>query len=202
MTKAIEAQNAQVASAASAPNRAASRTRSPRWCWSRDSSNHPTSSAPSCCAPTPTAPRCACATSPASRWAAGYQFTTRLNGRPSAGLSVLLSPTGNALATANAVQAKMEELSKFFPSNIKYEIPYDITPVVEASIKKVIMTLIEAVAGLRGDVPVSAEHPTPSSRPWSSRWRCLAAVSRCCCRTFHQHADPVRDGARHRHSRR
>ena len=75
----------------------------------------------------------------------GYQFTTRLNGRPSAGLSVLLSPTGNALATANAVQAKMEELSKFFPSNIKYEIPYDITPVVEASIKKVIMTLIEAV---------------------------------------------------------
>src|SRR3954463_8483660 len=29
--------------------------------------------------------------------------------------------------------------------NIKYEIPYDITPVVEASIKKVIITLIEAV---------------------------------------------------------
>jgi multidrug efflux pump len=75
----------------------------------------------------------------------GYQFTSRLNGQPTAGLSVLLAPTGNALATANAVQAKMEELSKFFPSNIKYEIPYDITPVVEASIKKVIITLIEAV---------------------------------------------------------
>ncbi len=74
-----------------------------------------------------------------------YQFTTRLNGQPSAGLSVLLAPTGNALATANAVQAKMAELSKFFPPNIKYEIPYDITPVVEASIKKVILTLIEAV---------------------------------------------------------
>src|SRR3981189_2724311 len=75
----------------------------------------------------------------------GYQFPSRLNGQPSGGLSVLLAPTGNALATANAVQAKMEELSKFFPSNIKYEIPYDITPVVEASIKKVIITLIEAV---------------------------------------------------------
>jgi multidrug efflux pump len=75
----------------------------------------------------------------------GYQFTTRLNGQPSAGLSVLLSPTGNALATANAVKAKMEQLSQFFPANIKYEIPYDITPVVEASIEKVIMTLIEAV---------------------------------------------------------
>ena len=74
-----------------------------------------------------------------------YQFTTRLNGKPSAGLSVMLAPTGNALATANAVKAKMEELSKFFPSNIKYEIPYNITPVVEASIKKVITTLIEAM---------------------------------------------------------
>src|SRR5262249_54999871 len=74
-----------------------------------------------------------------------YQFTTRLNGKPSAGLSVLLSPTGNALATANAVEAKMKELSKFFPANIAYDIPYNITPVVEASIKKVLTTLAEAV---------------------------------------------------------
>jgi multidrug efflux pump len=74
-----------------------------------------------------------------------YQFTTRLNGQPVAGLSVLLSPSGNALATATAVKAKMAELAKFFPANIKYEIPYDITPVVEASIRKVITTLIEAV---------------------------------------------------------
>ena len=70
-----------------------------------------------------------------------YQFTTRQNGKPTAGLSVLLAPTGNALATANAVKAKMAELSNFFPANIKYDIPYDITPVVEASIQKVLMTL-------------------------------------------------------------
>ncbi|MDO8978517.1 MAG: efflux RND transporter permease subunit [Afipia sp.] len=75
----------------------------------------------------------------------GYQFTTRLNGKPSAGLSVLLSPTGNALATASAVEAKMKDLSKYFPSNITYDIPYNITPVVEASISKVVTTLIEAV---------------------------------------------------------
>ena len=74
-----------------------------------------------------------------------YQFTTRLNGKPTAGLSVLLAPTGNALATATAVKAKMEELSQFFPANIKYDIPYNITPVVEASIEKVLMTLVEAV---------------------------------------------------------
>jgi multidrug efflux pump len=74
-----------------------------------------------------------------------YQFNTRLNGKPTAGLSVLLSPTGNALATASAIEAKMKELSRFFPSNISYEIPYDITPVVKASIKRVLMTLVEAV---------------------------------------------------------
>ncbi|MBR2819976.1 MAG: multidrug efflux RND transporter permease subunit [Reyranella sp.] len=75
----------------------------------------------------------------------GYQFTTRLNGKPTAGLSVLLSPTGNALATASAVEAKMKELSRFFPANISYQIPYNITPVVKASIQKVVITLIEAV---------------------------------------------------------
>jgi len=75
----------------------------------------------------------------------GYQFTTRLNGKPTAGLSVLLSPTGNALATASAVEAKMKELSRFFPANIAYDIPYNITPVVKASIEKVLSTLVEAV---------------------------------------------------------
>ncbi len=74
-----------------------------------------------------------------------YQFQTRSNGKSTAGLSVLLSPTGNALATASAVEAKMKELSRFFPANIAYDIPYNITPVVKASIEKVLSTLVEAV---------------------------------------------------------
>jgi len=74
-----------------------------------------------------------------------YQFTTRLNGKPTAGLSVLLAPGANALATASAVKTKLDELSKYFPDTIKYQIPYDITPVVEASIEKVLHTLIEAI---------------------------------------------------------
>ena len=74
-----------------------------------------------------------------------YQFTTRRNGEPVAGLSVLLAPRANALATATAVRAKMEALSQFFPPDIKYDISYDITPVVVASIKKVLTTLAEAV---------------------------------------------------------
>ena len=75
----------------------------------------------------------------------GYQFTTRLNGKPSAGLSVLLSPSGNALATAKAVKAKMDELARFFPPNIRYDIPYNITPVIDASIAKVLPPWSEAV---------------------------------------------------------
>src|ERR1700744_5154722 len=74
-----------------------------------------------------------------------YQFQTRSNGKSTAGLSVLLSPTGNALATASAVESKMKELSRFFPANITYENPYNITPVVKASIEKVLSTLVEAV---------------------------------------------------------
>ena len=82
----------------------------------------------------------------ASRSAASaISSTPASNGKPTAGLSVLMSPTGNALATASAVEEKMKELSRFFPANISYEIPYNITPVVEASIKKVLTTLVEAV---------------------------------------------------------
>ena len=56
-----------------------------------------------------------------------------------------LAPGGDALATASAIEAKMKELSRFFPANITYEIPYNITPVVKASINKVLSTLLEAV---------------------------------------------------------
>ena len=77
--------------------------------------------------------------------AESYNFSTRMNGQPAAGIGVQLSPTGNALATSQAVRDRMEELAEFFPPGIEYSIPYDTTPFVEVSIKKVIHTLIEAV---------------------------------------------------------
>ncbi|MFC0220401.1 multidrug efflux RND transporter permease subunit [Pseudochelatococcus lubricantis] len=75
-----------------------------------------------------------------------YNFSSRLNGKPSAAAAIQLSSTGNAVATANAVKAKMAELSRFFPAGIAYSIPYDTSPFVTASIEKVIHTLLEAVA--------------------------------------------------------
>ncbi len=74
-----------------------------------------------------------------------YNFSTRLNGQPSAGVGVQLSPTGNALATATAVKARMEQLARFFPPGLKYEIPYDTSPFVRVSIEKVMHTLLEAM---------------------------------------------------------
>ncbi|OHV77095.1 efflux RND transporter permease subunit [Rhizobium sp. LCM 4573] len=74
-----------------------------------------------------------------------YNFTTRLNGQPSAAVAIQLSSTGNAVAVSEAVQAKMEELKRFFPSGVEYSVPYDTSPFVSASIEKVIHTLIEAV---------------------------------------------------------
>ncbi len=75
-----------------------------------------------------------------------YNFSTRLNGKPTASAAIQLSSTGNAVATATAVKAKMQELSRFFPQGIEYSVPYDTSPFVTASIEKVIHTLIEAVA--------------------------------------------------------
>ncbi len=74
-----------------------------------------------------------------------YNFASRLNGKPAAAIGVQMSATGNALATSEAVNAKMKELAKFFPKGLTYEIPYDTTPFVKASIEKVLHTLAEAI---------------------------------------------------------
>jgi multidrug efflux pump len=74
-----------------------------------------------------------------------YAFSTWLNNQPTAAIGVQLTSTGNAIQTSAAIAAKMEELSKFFPEGISYSIPYDTAPFVEASIEKVVHTLIEAV---------------------------------------------------------
>ncbi|WP_134681811.1 efflux RND transporter permease subunit [Paracoccus ravus] len=74
-----------------------------------------------------------------------YSFSSRINGKPAAAIGIQLSTTGNALNTSEAVHAKMEELSRFFPQGITHSIPYDTTPFVEASIEKVLHTLVEAM---------------------------------------------------------
>ena len=75
-----------------------------------------------------------------------YATSARLNGKPSTGIGVQLSPSGNALATAEAVRAKMHELEKYFPPGMQWKIPYDSSRFVRISIEQVAKTLLEAVA--------------------------------------------------------
>lgn len=77
--------------------------------------------------------------------AQAYATSARLNGKPSTGVGVQLSPSGNALATADAVRAKMTELEAFFPEGMSWSIPYDSSRFVKISIQQVAITLAEAV---------------------------------------------------------
>ncbi|MCX5591669.1 efflux RND transporter permease subunit [Alcaligenes endophyticus] len=74
-----------------------------------------------------------------------YQFGARLNGQPTAAFAISLSPDANALETAKGIKQQMEELSKYFPEGIRYDIPYDTSPYIDASITQVVHTLLEAM---------------------------------------------------------
>ena len=74
-----------------------------------------------------------------------FLATARFNGKPTAALAIKLAPGANALDTANAVKAELQELSEFFPEGLTVVFPYDTTPFVSISIKAVVQTLIEAV---------------------------------------------------------
>ena len=77
--------------------------------------------------------------------AQAYATSARLNGKPSTGIGVQLSPSGNALATADAVRERLTELERFFPEGMSWTIPYDSSRFVKISIQQVAMTLLEAV---------------------------------------------------------
>lgn len=77
--------------------------------------------------------------------AQSYGTRARLNGQPSTGIGVQLSPTGNALQTATAVKKRLDELSRYFPDGVKATIPFDSSRFVSISIQQVVITLLEAV---------------------------------------------------------
>ena len=74
-----------------------------------------------------------------------YGTSSRLNGKATAGMAVSLSNTGNALATALAVDTRMNELKAFFPQGVEWVSPYNTSQFVALSIEKVVYTLLEAV---------------------------------------------------------
>ncbi len=72
-------------------------------------------------------------------------ITLRLNGKPGAGMGIVLADGANATAVSDAVNAKLAELEPFFPNGLKAYISSDSTPFVRASIKEVLYALGEAI---------------------------------------------------------
>ncbi len=74
-----------------------------------------------------------------------YSQTCTLDGESSVALSIFQLPGSNAIATAQTVYAKIEELSKRFPPGVDYKIVYDTTPFIRESIVEVFKTLRDAL---------------------------------------------------------
>jgi len=74
-----------------------------------------------------------------------YDIEDFYNGKPSSVLAIRQAAGANALDTAEAVRAKMTEMSRFFPKGMKVVYPYDTTPFIRVAIGEVVKTLIEAV---------------------------------------------------------
>ncbi len=78
--------------------------------------------------------------------AADYALRSLLDGESAVAIPVFQAPGSNAITISDQVSATMQDLQKAMPNGVKYEIVYDTTQFVRASIDKVIDTLLEAIA--------------------------------------------------------
>ncbi|MFP4154870.1 MAG: efflux RND transporter permease subunit [Halothiobacillaceae bacterium] len=74
-----------------------------------------------------------------------YGFDAVYGAQPTTPIGIYLQPGANALETATAVRALMEEVSARFPGDIRYEVPLDTTDFVKVSIEEVYHTFFEAL---------------------------------------------------------
>jgi HAE1 family hydrophobic/amphiphilic exporter-1 len=74
-----------------------------------------------------------------------YDLYSKLNGKPSAAIVIKQSYGSNASEVIKNIKIKLEEIKKgSFPKGMDYQIGYDVSTFLDASIEKVIHTLIEA----------------------------------------------------------
>lgn len=74
--------------------------------------------------------------------ASSYAANGRFSGEPATVLTVYQAPGANALAVSDAVEAEIERLSKAFPDDMEYQIPFNTTDYVEQSLNDVVETLM------------------------------------------------------------
>ncbi len=74
-----------------------------------------------------------------------YDIDLAYQGKPATGLAIRQATGANALDVAEAVKAKLAEMSRFFPAGIKVVYPHDTTPFIKVSINEVVKTLFIAI---------------------------------------------------------
>jgi hydrophobe/amphiphile efflux-1 (HAE1) family protein len=74
-----------------------------------------------------------------------YTSNSYLDRDPAVGLGIFQRPGSNALATADAVRATMQQLAKSFPPGLRYTIVYNPTQFIQQSVEAVVHTIGEAV---------------------------------------------------------
>ena len=74
-----------------------------------------------------------------------YSVLGHHNGKPSAGMAIRQTAGANALDTADAVKAKLKEMSRYFPPGMKVVYPYDTTLFTKVAIGEVVKTLFLAI---------------------------------------------------------
>jgi len=73
-----------------------------------------------------------------------YDTTSSLNGGSTGTIGIYQLPTANAYAVVEAVKAQMKRLQPLFPPGVTWQVTYDSTAFVSASIQDLIKTLVEA----------------------------------------------------------
>jgi HAE1 family hydrophobic/amphiphilic exporter-1 len=74
-----------------------------------------------------------------------YNSFGRLNGKPAGAMSVYLLPGANQLEAAHRIYESMAHAKTLFPPDMDYQVVYDTTPAVEASIESIVHTFVEAL---------------------------------------------------------
>ena len=75
-----------------------------------------------------------------------YDLYSKMNGKPSAAIMIKQSYGSNASEVIKNIKIKLDEIKKTsFPPGMDYELSYDVSKFLDASIEKVLHTLIEAI---------------------------------------------------------
>jgi multidrug efflux pump len=78
--------------------------------------------------------------------ASQYSLRSLLDNKAAAAIGIFQAPGSNALAISDNVRKTMAELKRNMPEGIEFQIVYDPTQFIRASIEAVVHTLLEAIA--------------------------------------------------------